>query len=473
MPYFSVRHLLYRNKLVKMQETSQEKYRQLQAAPIGKLLLQYSIPAIINMAVVSLYNLIDSIFIGNGVGALAISGLAVTLPIMNCIIAFNTLIGIGGTTLTSISLGRGQYEKATDILHNVVILGIVISFLTGWIIFLNLDVILYFFGASKSILPYAREYIVIMLFANPITFLFLSLNNLLRGNGFPRKSLESTLMTVGLNLILTPIFIFVLRLGIKGASISTVLSQIVGLLWVVRLFCLKFNKVHFQRKYFKFNFQLSGEIMKLGTPPFILNLCTASITIALINRMGFYGGDFAVGSYGIVSRIYMLFSMVIIGLSIGMQPIIGYNFGAGLTERVDKAMNTGLTIAFAFMFSMFLLCEIAADPIIRLFSNEIALKDIAITGLRVCAWTFPVMSMQTTITNFFQSIGKPKTCIILSFIRQIVFLIPLIFLLPEIFGLGLDGVWLSIPLADFIACILTVAVYMRYKRQQELTIKMI
>lgn len=301
MPYFSVRHLLYRNKLVKMQETSQEKYRQLQAAPIGKLLLQYSIPAIINMAVVSLYNLIDSIFIGNGVGALAISGLAVTFPIMNCIIAFNTLIGIGGTTLTSISLGRGQYEKATDILHNVVILGIVISFLTGWIIFLNLDVILYFFGASKSILPYAREYIVIMLFANPITFLFLSLNNLLRGNGFPRKSLESTLMTVGLNLILTPIFIFVLRLGIKGASISTVLSQIVGLLWVVRLFCLKFNKVHFQRKYFKFNFQLSGEIMKLGTPPFILNLCTASITIALINRMGFYGGDFAVGSYGIVA----------------------------------------------------------------------------------------------------------------------------------------------------------------------------
>ena len=223
MPYFSVRHLLYRNKLVKMQETSQEKYRQLQAAPIGKLLLQYSIPAIINMAVVSLYNLIDSIFIGNGVGALAISGLAVTFPIMNCIIAFNTLIGIGGTTLTSISLGRGQYEKATDILHNVVILGIVISFLTGWIIFLNLDVILYFFGASKSILPYAREYIVIMLFANPITFLFLSLNNLLRGNGFPRKSLESTLMTVGLNLILTPIFIFVLRLGIKGASIYTVL----------------------------------------------------------------------------------------------------------------------------------------------------------------------------------------------------------------------------------------------------------
>ena len=312
-----------------------------------------------------------------------------------------------------------------------------------------------------------------MLFANPITFLFLSLNNLLRGNGFPRKSLGSTLMTVGLNLILTPIFIFVLRLGIKGASISTVLSQIVGLLWVVRLFCVKSNKVHFQRKYFKFNFQLSRKIMKLGTPPFILNLCTASITIALINRMGFYGGDFGVGAYGIVSRIYMLFSMMIIGLSIGMQPIIGYNFGASLTERVDKAMNTGVTIAFAFMFSVFLLCEIAADPIIRLFSNEIALKDIAIAGLRVCAWTFPVMSMQTTITNFFQSIGKPKTCIILSFIRQIVFLIPLIFLLPEIFGLGLDGVWLSIPLADLIACILTVAVYMRYKRQQELTIKMI
>lgn len=205
--------------------------------------------------------------------------------------------------------------------------------------------------------------------------------------------------------------------------------------------------------------------MKLGTPPFILNLCSASISIALINRLGFYGGDFAIGAYGIVSRIYMLFSMIIIGLAVGMQPIIGYNFGAGLTERVDKAMNTGLTIASAFMFSVFLLCEIAADPIIRLFSNEIALNDIAITGLRVCAWTFPVMAMQTMITNFFQSIGKPKTSIVLSLIRQIGFFIPLIFLLPEMFDLRLDGVWLSIPMADFIACILTVSVYLRYRQR--------
>lgn len=212
--------------------------------------------------------------------------------------------------------------------------------------------------------------------------------------------------------------------------------------------------------------------MKLGTPPFILNLCSASISIALINRFGFYGGDFAIGAYGIVSRIYMLFSMIIIGLAVGMQPIIGYNFGAGQTERVDKAMNTGLTIAFAFMFSVFLLCEMGARPIIQLFSNETALNDIAVAGLRICALMFPVMAMHYD-NKLFQSIGKPKTCIILSFIRQIVFLIPLIFLLPEIFGLGLDGVWLSIPLADFIACILTVAVYMRYKRQQELTIKMI
>lgn len=392
---------------------------------------------------------------------------------MNCLIAFNTLVGIGGTTLTSICLGRKQYEQAADILHTVVILGFVISILTGWITYLNLDVVLYFFGASEATLQYAREYIGILLCANPITFLFLSLNNLLRGNGFPKKSLESTLLTVGLNLVLTPLFIFVFEFGIKGASMSTVISQAVGLVWVVRHFSMKSNKIHFQQSRFKCNFRLSREIMKLGTPPFLLNLCSASISIALINRLGFYGGDFAIGAYGIVSRIYMLFSMIIIGLAVGMQPIIGYNFGAGLTERVDKAMNTGLTIAFAFMFSVFLLCEIATDPIIRLFSNEIALNDIAITGLRVCAWTFPVMAMQTTITNFFQSIGKPKTCIILSFIRQIGFFIPLIFLLPEIFDLRLDGVWLSIPLADFIACVLTVAVYMRYKRQQELTIKMI
>lgn len=448
-----------------MQNVSQEKYRQLQAAPIGKLLLQYSIPAIINMAVVSLYNLTDSIFIGNGVGALAISGLAITFPIINGIIAFNTLVGIGGTTLTSISLGRKQYEKATEVLHNVVILGFIISLLTGWIIYLNLDTILWFFGASESTLPYAKEYIEILLRANPITFLFLSLNNLLRGNGFPKKSLESTLLTVGLNLILTPIFIFALNLGIKGASIATVISQVIGFIWVVRLFCLKSNKVHFQRKYFKLKLRLATEIMKLGTPPFILNLCTASITIALINRIGFYGGDFAVGAYGIVSRIYMLFSMVIIGLSIGMQPIIGFNYGAGLMDRVIKTLNMGLTIAFVFMFSVFLLSEMATNPIIRLFSDEISLNDMAIVGLRICAWTFPVMAVQTTLTNFFQSIGKPKTSITLSLIRQIGFLIPLIFLLPEMFNLGLNGIWISIPCADTIACFVTVWVYLTYRQR--------
>ena len=450
-----------------MQNVSQEKYRQLQSAPIGKLLLQYSIPAIINMAVVSLYNLTDSIFIGNGVGALAISGLAVTFPIINGIIAFNTLVGIGGTTLTSISLGRKQYEKATEVLHNVVILGFIISLLTGWIIYLNLDTVLRFFGASESTLPYAKEYIEILLRANPITFLFLSLNNLLRGNGFPKKSLESTLLTVGLNLILTPILIFALNLGIKGASIATVISQVIGLVWVVRLFCLKSNKVHFQRKYFKLKLRLATEIMKLGTPPFILNLCTASITIALINRMGVYGGDFAVGAYGIVSRIYMFFSMVIIGLSIGMQPIIGFNYGAGLMDRVIKTLNMGLTIAFIFMFSVFLLSEIATTPIIRLFSDETSLNDIAIVGLRLCAWTFPVMAVQTTMTNFFQSIGKPKTSIILSLIRQVGFLIPLIFILPEVFNLGLNGIWLSIPCADSIACIVTVFVYLRFRQRSK------
>ena len=205
--------------------------------------------------------------------------------------------------------------------------------------------------------------------------------------------------------------------------------------------------------------------MKLGTPPFILNLCTATITIALINRIGFYGGDFAVGAYGIVSRIYMLFSMVIIGLSIGMQPIIGFNYGAGLMDRVIKTLNMGLTIAFVFMFSVFLLSEMATNPIIRLFSDEISLNDMAIVGLRICAWTFPVMAVQTTLTNFFQSIGKPKTSIILSLIRQIGFLIPLIFLLPEMFNLGLNGIWISIPCADTIACFVTVWVYLTYRQR--------
>lgn len=436
----------------------------LETESIGKLLIQYSIPAIIAMTVTSVYNIVDSIFIGHGVGPLAISGLALTFPLMNLIIAFSTLIGVGGAAISSIYLGQKDDLKATEVLHNVLILCILTGICFGGITYYFLDEILIFFGASTSTLPYARDFMQVLLLGNPVSFLFIGLNNVMRATGYPKKAMLSSLLTVGVNIILAPIFIFHLDWGIRGAATATILAQMGGLAWVLNHFLHSSSYIHFRRGFYRLRKHVIMSIFSIGMAPFLLNVCASGIVIVLNHNFKIYGGDLAIGAYGIVNRVATLFVMVVIGLTQGMQPVVGYNFGARHFERVQKTLKKVIRIAVTIMGLGWVCSELLPGHIVAMFSDDAELNKLAEVGLRITILSFPMVGAQIVITNFFQSIGKAKISILLSLALQLLFLIPLLYTLPHMAGLDIYGVWGSMPLADtlaFIAAILTLRWYLK------------
>ncbi len=441
----------------------------LETEPIGKLLLQYSLPAIIAMTVTSVYNVIDSIFIGHGVGALAISGLALTFPLMNLIIAFSTLIGVGGAAISSIYLGQKDDHKATEVLHNVLILSLISGFCFGGVTWYFLDYILIFFGASDGTLSYARSFMQVLLLANPVSFLFISLNNVMRATGYPRKAMLSSILTVGVNVILAPVFIFQMNWGIKGAALATVFAQICGLVWVLSHFLKASSYIHFRRGYYKLRKNIIVSILSIGMAPFLLNVCASVIVVILNHSFKTYGGDLAIGAYGIVNRMATLFVMVVIGLSQGMQPIVGYNFGARHFDRVEQALRKIISAAVTVMSIGWLMSELFPGYIVAMFSDDYELNELAKVGLRITILAFPMVGAQIVITNFFQSVGKAKISILLSLARQLLFLIPLLYILPNIGHLDIYGVWGSIPVSDilaFVTAVFALRWYLRRLRHQ-------
>lgn len=441
----------------------------LETEPVGKLLVQYSIPAIIAMTVTSMYNIIDSIFIGHGVGPLAISGLALTFPLMNLVIAFCTLIGVGGAAISSIFLGQKDDLKATEVLHNVFLLCIIAGFCFGGITYYFLDAILVFFGASDQTLPYARSFMQVLLIGNPVSFLFIGLNNVMRATGYPKKAMLSSLLTVGVNIILAPVFIFHLEWGIRGAATATILAQICGLVWILNHFLHKSSYIHFRRGFYKLKGHIIFNIFSIGMAPFLLNVCASIIVIILNHSFKNYGGDLAIGAYGIVNRILTLFVMVVIGLTQGMQPIVGYNFGAGRFDRVRLTLRKVIVVAVSIMSGGWLLSELLPGSIVALFSDDQALNELAVTGLRITVLSFPLVGAQIVITNFFQSIGRARISIFLSLARQLLFLVPLLYTLPLCWEI--DGVWSSMPVSDtlaFIASVITLRWYWGKTRKQQL-----
>lgn len=436
----------------------------LETEPVGKLLIQYSIPAIIAMTVTSVYNIIDSIFIGHGVGPLAISGLALTFPLMNLVIAFSTLIGVGGAAVSSIYLGQKADHKATEVLHNVLILCLIFGFCFGGITYYFLDEILVFFGASTDTLPYARSFMQVLLMGNPVSFLFMGLNNVMRATGYPKKAMLSSLLTVGINVILAPVFIFHLDWGIRGAAMATILAQICGLVWVLNHFLRSSSYIHFRKGFYKLNKRIIAGIFSIGMAPFLLNICASGIVIILNHNFKAYGGDLAIGAYGIVNRIATLFVMVVIGLTQGMQPIVGYNYGAGHFERVQQTLKKVIWVAVTVMGVGWLMSELLPGHIVAMFSDDNDLNVLAKVGLRITILSFPLVGAQIVITNFFQSIGKAKISILLSLARQLLFLVPLLYILPHVGNLDIYGVWGSMPIADtfaFIATVLTLRWYLK------------
>lgn len=418
-------------------------------APIGKLLVEYSIPAIIGMTLTSLYNIIDSIFIGHGVGALAISGLAITFPLMNLLVAFCTLVGVGGATLSSIRLGQKDKKGAEDILGNVAILCVINAIFYGGLAFIFLEPILFFFGASEATLPYARDFMQVILLGSPISYVMIGLNNIMRATGYPQKAMLSSMLTVGCNIILAPIFIFVLNWGIRGAALATICSQFIGMLWVLYHFYSPKTYIRFQRHSMRLKQHIIANIFAIGMSPFVMNVCACCIVIFINNRLLNYGGDMAIGAFGILNRIQMLFVMIVMGITMGMQPITGYNYGAQHFDRVKRTLKLGITAGCIITTLGFIIGELFPGVFVGMFTDNHELTDEATLALRIGILSFSVVGAQIVITQFFQSIGKARISIFLSLSRQLLFLLPGLAFLPPFYGV--EGVWFSMPLSDALA----------------------
>ena len=427
--------------------------------PIGKLLLQYAIPAIIAMTAASLYNMVDSIFIGHGVGPLAISGLAITFPLMNLAAAFGSLVGVGASTLVSVKLGQKDYDTAQHILGNVITLNLIIGIGFSILTLLFLNPILYFFGASTDTISYARDYMVVILLGNVITHMYLGLNALLRASGHPQKAMTATITTVIINTILDPIFIYGFHWGIQGAAIATILAQIISLMWQFKTFTNKNELLHLHRGIYKLRTTIVKNTIAIGMSPFLMNLAACFIVIFINKGLKQYDGDLAIGAFGIVNRIVFLFVMIVMGLNQGMQPIAGYNFGARQYHRVNQVLKLTIYGATAITTTGFLVGELMPELVVSAFTTHEGLIRRSATGLRIVVMFFPIIGFQMVTSNFFQSIGMAGKAIFLSLTRQLLFLLPCIILLPLFWGA--TGIWWSMPISDLAASVVAGAMLYR------------
>lgn len=442
---------------------------------IGKLLTQYALPAIIAMASSSIYHIIDSIFVGHGVGGAAIAGMAITMPIMNISSAFGAMVGVGAGATISLRLGEGNKMAAEKTLGNALLLNIVIGLTVMVLMLTFLDPILMLFSggrATEETIEYARQFMQIILAGNVITHLYLGMNDMIRASGYPLKSMTIVLTTVAVNLILNPLFIFKFHWGIRGSAAATIIAQCVAFGIALSHLSSHKNFIHFSRRSLHFDWKIIGGILSIGLAPFLLNLC-ASLVAAFVNHallqyggtgandvvQGLNGiGDIYVGSYGIANRVILLFIMIVQGLAQGMQPIVGYNYGAEKFDRVRKALFITIGCAVSVATVGFLISQFIPEKIAQLFvdsgkgDNEQAMISAAVQALRIIMLIFPLVGFQVVTSNFFQYIGKAPLAIFTSLTRQMLFLLPLLYFIPP--TLGAYGVWISYPIADCASIVL-------------------
>ena len=401
--------------------TAQKTPTALGTESIGKLLMQYAVPAIIAMTASSLYNMVDSIFIGHGVGTMALSALALTFPLMNLGAAFGALVGVGAATLISVKLGQKDYDTAQRVLGNVFVLNILLGLAFTVIVFPFLNPILYFFGGSDETVEYARQFMEIILLGNVVTHLYLGLNAVLRASGHPKQAMYATIATVAINTILAPIFIFMFDWGIRGAAIATVSAQVIALLWQLKQFNNANELLHFRRGIFRLKRKIVFDSL-------------------------------AIGAFGIVNRLVFIVVMIVMGLNQGMQPIAGYNFGAKLYDRVNKVLKLTIIYATCVTTFGFLVGMLAPNLVVGIFTSDAELTELSATGLRITVMFFPIIGFQMVTSNFFQSIGMAGKAIFLSLTRQMLILLPCLLILPHFFGVA--GVWYSMPVSDLLASLI-------------------
>ena len=439
---------------------------------IGKLLKQYALPAIIAMTASSLYNMVDSIFIGHGVGSIAISGLAVTFPLMNLSTAFGTLVGAGAATMLSVLLGQKNYQAAGKVLGNVVSLNIIIGLIFMIVALIFIDPILYFFGASSETLPYAKEYMKIILYGNIITHLYFGLNAAMRACGSPKKAMFLTIFTVVFNTMLDPLFIFVFDMGIAGAAWATVLAQFVAMIIVMSHFNNRSRAIHFEKGIVRLDRRVAKDSLAIGLGPFLMNAAACLVTLFINQQLQKYRGDLGIGAFGITNRFIFMFIMICMGLFQGMQPIAGYNFGAKQYGRVKEVFWKTATLATIVTTTCFIIGQFFPRAAASIFTHEEELLQLSSQSMRLLTIMFPVVGFQMIGTNFFQSLGMVKKSIILSLSRQILFLLPALYFFPlwiEHSGRqnwdASMGVWLSFPISDFLAALLTAILLARLFRK--------
>ena len=430
--------------------------------PVGKLLMQYAIPAIIAMTASSLYNIVDSIFIGQGVGPLAISGLAVTFPFMNLGAAFGAMVGVGASTLISVKLGQRDYTTAQVVLGNVITLNTIIGVVYTIVCLMFLDPILYFFGASADTIVYARDFMEVILLGNIFTHMYLGLNAVLRASGHPQKAMYATINTVIINTILAPIFIYGFDWGIRGAAIATVIAQIVSLIWQFMILTNKNELLHLRRGIYHLQSKIVRNMIAIGLSPFCMNVASCFIVIFINQGLKEYDGDLAIGAYGIVNRLTFICVMIVMGITQGMQPIAGYNYGAQQYHRVNEVLKLAIWGATAVTTFTFLVGELVPELTVSIFTTDEGLISRAAEGFRISVLLFPIVGFQMVTSNFFQSIGMANKAIFLSLTRQLLFLLPCLIVLPRFMGAA--GIWWSMPISDLIASI--VAAVLLYKQFQ-------
>ena len=431
--------------------------------PVGQLLWQYALPAIVAMSASSIYNIIDRAMIGQIVGPEAIAGLGITFPFMNLSAAFGAAVGVGSSASISVKLGQRDYQTAQNLLGNTMTLNLIIGFSFMVISLLFLDPILYFFGASEVTLPYAREFMTIILLGNVMTHMYFGMNAVLRAAGKPKHAMYSVLFTVAMNIVLVVMFVWWFRWGIRGAALATVTSQTMAMCWQLWLFSDKQEILHLKRGIYKLKQRLVTSIIAIGISPFLMNVTSCVIVIIMNNQFVRYGGDMAVGAYSIANSVVMMFFMFVMGVCQGMQPIVGYNYGAEKYDRMLRCLFLAIGYATLILLIGWALSMLFPREIARIFTTDPTLMDMSARGIKLDMLVFFVVGSQATITHFFQSIGKVKVSIFLSLSRQLFLLLPMAYVFPLFWDL--DGVWYSMPASDFGSFAMTIPMLMWYMKK--------
>ncbi len=429
--------------------------------PIHKLLWKYALPAIIAMTATSLYNIVDSIYIGHGCGALALGALTVAKPFMDICAAFGSLVGVGASSLLAIYLGEKDYDRANRVLGNVIVMNIILSAVVMVVGLVWLNPILMAFGASEDTIGYAHQYMEIILYGNILTHIYFGLNAMLRSAGHPRFSMTATIVAVVINIILDPIFIFGLDMGVRGAALATVISQAIAVTWQVTKFFDKNELVRFHRGIWRLNKHITFRALAIGMSPFLYNIAHCFVVVIINNQLKTFGGDMAIASYGVINRLTFVFAMMVMGLNQGMQPIAGYNYGAKQYDRMLKSFYLTCLYATGVMGCVCFLGECFPRLVTQMFTHDPLLINLTIKPMRIICSSMLIIGFQMVTGNLFTSIGKAGKAIFLSLTRQVLYLIPLALWMPMLFAEPLNGVWWSIPVSDtlsaFTAVILLLA----------------